>query len=155
MPLDVLVSLLSAIGSLLLGGVATSTFFRRYIEQLHKKSQESSETFGTRLSKLTQNLSKASKDVDEIMSEIAEIAKQRELSVKKLESDFSILQERERSLKERIESLEKVPMPAVEYFAKLIEAGEKRNAWRDYILFGAGVLVSTIIAIILKLSGVG
>ena len=40
-----------------------------------------------------------------------------------------------------------------EHFAKLTEVGEKRSAKRDYLLFGAGVIVSVLTAIGLRLLG--
>ncbi len=37
-----------------------------------------------------------------------------------------------------------------EYFATLVNKGEKSSALRDYILFTAGVVVSAIVAVVLK-----
>ena len=65
------------------------------------------------------------------------------------------LENREKQLQESVQALENVPIPVAEHFARLTAVGEKRNAKRDYILFGAGVVVCTVIAIILKLAGIG
>jgi hypothetical protein len=51
---------------------------------------------------------------------------------------LSSLEARKKELKEKIETLQKVPIPVADHFAKLIESGEKRNARRDYILFIRG-----------------
>ncbi len=60
------------------------------------------------------------------------------------------LETREKELKEKIEALESTPLPVAEHFAKLLESGEKRSAKRDYVLFGAGVVVTTGVAIIIQ-----
>ena len=71
--------------------------------------------------------------------------------MQKLESELATMEGREKELKERIDALEKTPLPVAEHFAKLIESGEKRSARRDYALFGAGVLVTTVVAILIQL----
>ena len=61
------------------------------------------------------------------------------------------MEKREKELKEKIALLQSVPIPVAEHFARLVEPGEKRNARRDYLLFMAGVIVTTIIAIVLQI----
>ena len=73
----------------------------------------------------------------------------------KIDADLRQMQDREKELEERIQHLQNVPLPVAEHFAKLTTQGETRSAKRDYMLFGAGVIVSTVIAIILKLIGLG
>jgi len=97
----------------------------------------------------------ASKEVDAVLSELSQVARDREKAVQKIEADLQSLQNREKELQKRIETLQNVPLPVAEYFAQLTVSGEKRNAKRDYVLFGAGVVVSTIIAILLKIFGLG
>ena len=58
---------------------------------------------------------------------------------------------REKQLKDRIAALENVPVPVAEHFAELMASGQRRTAKRDYVLFGAGVLVTTLITIIIQL----
>lgn len=84
---------------------------------------------------------------------MAHVAQERQSTVLALEQELSEISKREKELQERIENLEKVPIPAVQYFAELVEKGERRSAWRDYMLFGLGVLVSTVISIVLRLIG--
>jgi len=70
--------------------------------------------------------------------------------VTKLEAQLSQLTQEEGELRKRIEGLQQVPLPAAEYFATLVNKGEKSSALRDYILFTAGVVVSAIVAVVLK-----
>jgi len=61
----------------------------------------------------------------------------------------------EMCIRDRVEGLQKVPLPAAEFFAKLIAAGEKKSALRDYLLFLAGVIVSALVVVLLKKLGYG
>lgn len=89
------------------------------------------------------------------MQELTETTHQRKTAVDNIEKELSVLETREKEIKQRIDALQKVPIPVAEEFARLTQPGEVRSARRDYILFGAGVLVSTAIAILLKLLGLG
>jgi prefoldin subunit 5 len=111
------------------------------------------ETYSERVSRLTQSLSKASAEVDEVLKEIAIVSQERANAVASLEKQLEELATREKQVRERIEVLEKVPLEAIQHFEKMLDKGDKRSAWRDYLLFGLGVIVSTVIAIILKLVG--
>lgn len=82
---------------------------------------------------------------------MTEVSRQREAAIAELEQQLEALAEREKHLQQRTETLKKVPLPAVEYFASIVGRGEKRRAWRDYALFDLGVIVSTVVAIILGL----
>lgn len=117
---------------------------------LFKKKSKTKENYNERLKQLTTNLLNASKEVDNILNELALVAEGREKSVNKLEKELYSLSRKEQELKNKIETLEKVPLPVAEHFASLLEGGEKRNRRRDYLLFGAGVLVTTIISLILN-----
>ena len=74
-----------------------------------------------------------------------------ELSVLEDQLARRILEERD--LQDRINKLKGVRLEAAEMFArevsKLTAAGERRSAWRDYILFGLGAVVSTAISVVL------
>ena len=153
------VLLLAGFISMFLGYVVTDYFItseaiaklrRRWFKlPLPKKS------YSDRLGELADSLTKASRQVDEVLSELASVAKEREENVKGLEESLQLLEKREGDIKTRIEHLEKVPLPAVEHFAEIMNRGEKRSAKRDYMLFGAGVAVSTVISIGLKVFGLG
>lgn len=154
MSIEILVQIVS--GLLSLGSAALlGEFFPRLLRRILKKEETPQESYSERLARLTESLTKASTEVDGVLKELAQIARDREQAVQKLEGELGELESKEKQLQQRIQELEKVPLPVAEHFAKLIAAGEKRSAWRDYFLFGAGVVVSTIIAIILKLLGWG
>lgn len=95
-------------------------------------------------------LAKTSAAMDRIVADIGNFTREREAAVTRLEDDLEALARREQELKERIEGLEKVPLPAAEYFAKLVEKTEKKSAFRDYMLFLFGVVVSAVVAVLLK-----
>lgn len=67
-----------------------------------------------------------------------------------LESQLGALANQERELNERIETLKGVPLPAAEYFGKLVETGERKSRFRDYSLFLAGIAVTVLVEVLLK-----
>ena len=138
----------------LLGGL-----FMLYVDILRirfrQREQPNVESYGQRLASLTESLSRSSSEVDSILKELGKVASEREKAVRELETQLSTLEANEKQIQKRIEELQQVPVPVAEHFAALIAQGEKRSAWRDYILFGSGVIVSTIIAVVLKLIGLG
>jgi chromosome segregation ATPase len=154
MGIEILATLLSALASLTAGGILSSEAIRKALLHLFGR-KEQVKPYGERLSELTANLVKASRQVDEVLLELSQVARDREKAVKTLESDLAALESREKELKQTIDDLQKTPLPVAEHFAKLIASGERRSAWRDYMLFGSGVVLSTVIAIGLKLAGLG
>lgn len=102
---------------------------------------------------LFKELALASTKMDEIVRSVQEYTKGREQAVSELQSRLGSLSQQEQELKERIHSLQDVPLPAAEYFASLVERREKRSAVRDYILFLVGVVVSAIVAVLLRKFG--
>jgi len=113
--------------------------------------EKAKKTYSERLSELLSNLARASSEVDNVIGEITEIAHEKSETLRKFENDLANMEIREKELKDTIEALKNVPVPVAEHFAKLVRSGEKRSARRDYILFGSGVIVTTIIAIIIQL----
>jgi predicted RNase H-like nuclease (RuvC/YqgF family) len=154
MGIEILVSLLGATLSMVAGGIVSSEVIQKLLRRVLKLPVQE-KSYGERLSELTDSLTKASRQVDQVLSELATVAKEREKNVRELEANMQLLEKRENDMKTRIEHLEKVPLPAVEHFAEIMNRGEKRSAIRDYMLFGAGVVVSTVIAIGLKAFGLG
>ena len=117
--------------------------------------REKEEGYAEKIARLTTNLQKASEDVDGVLRELASVAATRASAVSDLESQLQQMTAREQELKKRVEDLQATPIPVAEHFAALIAKGERRSAFRDYALFGLGVVVSTVIAIILRLAGLG
>lgn len=99
---------------------------------------------------LFKELADTSTRMDGIVARIQEYTKGREQSVAKLEEQLGLLTQQEADLRKRIEGLKQVPLPAAEYFATLVNKGERSGALRDYLLFIAGIVVSAIVAIILR-----
>ena len=79
------------------------------------------------------------------------LARSRESAVQELEAGVQALESREKELQNTIDALGQTPLPVAEHFVQLLERGEKRSRRRDYILFGAGVGVTTGVAIIIHL----
>lgn len=114
----------------------------------------SEESYKQKMERLTDNLLNASSEVDQVLSEIATESQNRALAVNRLEEQLTELSNREREVQERIETLEKVPLEAVQHFEQIMKQGDRRSALRDYMLFGLGVLVSTVIAVLLGIIGI-
>ncbi|MGA2405118.1 MAG: hypothetical protein ABSF81_00010 [Bacteroidales bacterium] len=150
MDIGIIATVIGALSSLLAGVVFSETTVRKLLFKLFRL-ETPKKTYSQRLAELISNLSKSTKEVDSVINEITFVIKEREASVTKLESDLQGLSAREKELKERIETLEKVPISAADYFAKLVNTGEKRSAKRDYLLFGIGVIVTTTIAVLIQL----
>ena len=147
--------IIAAILSLLAGYISGNILIRVGERGTTKEKPTKVELYSERLSRLTQELTKASSDVDNLLTELAKVAKDREFAVQRLEVNLTSLEEREKKLQKRIDDLKNIPVPVAEHFASLLEQGEKKSAWRDYMLFGMGVVLSTVIAIILRLIGLG
>ncbi len=160
------IELVTAVVAALIGGLVPG--LRQIVEGLLRNSARSRTYFESRSGKIilqilrvkaspvsgpTQlfaDLSKASAEMDRIVGEIGRFSQERQAAVIKLEADLGELSEQEQELKKKIEGLEKVPLAAAEYFAQLVQKTEKKSAFRDYILFLLGVVVSAVVAIVLR-----
>jgi septal ring factor EnvC (AmiA/AmiB activator) len=141
--LEILFSLIAAAGS----SMAAAVLFD-LLRRIARKRQPQEQSYSERLGQLTASLRQASAEVDSVLSELAQVARDRESAVSKLEGQLKDLESKEKTLQERIDHLQALPLPVAEYFAQLTSTGERRSARRDYMLFGAGVLVSTVISVI-------
>jgi TolA-binding protein len=149
MGLDLLAGILGALASLLAGGVASTDLIQKLVRALLRRPSPQ-KSYSERLTQLTESLAKASREVDTVLVEMARVSKDRTAAVRQLEADLSTMAGRERELKERIQALEQTPLVVAEHFAKLVAPGERRSAMRDYMLFGSGVVVSTVIGIVIQ-----
>ncbi len=143
------ISIIAAVFGIVAGIVIPLDQLDKIIALIRKK-EFPRKTYSERLSELTSSLTKASSEVDDILREMAQVAKEREVSVKNLEKGLADLEKREKELKENIDLLHNVPIPVAEHFARLVAPAEKRSAKRDYLLFVAGVITTTIFAFILQ-----
>jgi hypothetical protein len=76
--------------------------------------------------------------------------KEKEKNIDLLEKRLSELSTEEISLKTKVETLQKVPLEAITHFEEIMNKGDKRSAYRDYLLFIMGAILSIIVTLILK-----
>lgn len=150
MGVELVALLVSMFASLAAGGGAALA--RVLYRRLRGIEEPEPLPYAQRLSQEMAALTEVSRKVDALLEELRTVATTREAAARKLEADLEAMQQREGELRRRIDELKDVPLPVAEHLAKLMEPGEKRSALRDYVLFGAGVLVSTIIGIILEIA---
>ena len=105
-----------------------------------------------RIREPTVTLSKASTEVDRTLTEMAQVARERESAISNLQQDLDHLPAHEQDLKAKIDTLEQVSLPAAEHFARLVQQQERRSVRRDYLLFSAGVILTTLVALVLRLA---
>ena len=153
MDIDYVASIIAGLASLLAPLVLSIPLFRSFGRRVLRKPDGKEPSYAERLSELSASLTKASKEVDGLLAELAHVARDREEAVVRLESDLETLQDREQELKLKIEALENTPLPVAEHFAKLLESDQKRSAMRDYVLFCAGVGLTTLITVLIQLLG--
>jgi hypothetical protein len=99
MNLDILLSLVTGVASLLAGGLFTAKVVQDLLRKLFPKllppKQPATESYSDRLRGLTTGLTKASEEVDRVLEELAQVARDRETAVKKLESDLTSMEQEE------------------------------------------------------------
>lgn len=161
--LSLLAAVLGAAASLVLGGVIPlierllnrydDSAVAKYLEQHGYFERDDADTYQAKIHKALALLAKATADVDAVVRGITDLAQERQQNIAKLETQLAALTTRESEVKAKIAALEQVPLPAMKYFEEALRTGDKRSAYRDYALFGAGVLVSTIVTLVLKRLG--
>jgi hypothetical protein len=150
--IELLVPVLAALASLLAGKLLSSNFGQWLNQRFLHRPEAPAKPYSERLAELTAVLTRSSRELDAVLNELGEVARERSAALQQLEDDLLKSERREKEARDRIEALEKIPLPVAEHFAKLTQAGEQRSAKRDYLLFGAGVVVSTVIGLIIQLS---
>jgi len=158
---DILVATLVAllVGALAGPAEAVLTLDRaKIIRFLLSKSSRGSKTaaspsYSDRIEELNRRLSETSVEMDNILREMGQVVRGRAAAADQLEQQVSTLSHQETQLKNRIALLENTPVEILEAFEEAMDKGEKRSASRDYLLFGAGVLVSAAVSIVLGLFG--
>jgi|SRR6185369_7220927 len=153
--IDLLAALFSLIGGGLLSTSQVQKLFKILFSRVNRFTNDDDLLYTDKIQNLTNNMLKASQEMDELLAEFAQTTIKRKETMEKVGAELFALQQRQTELEERIAQLKDVPIPVAQEFAKLTQYGESRSARRDYLLFGLGVVVSTIIAIGLKLVGLG
>ena len=154
--MEILSSVIAAITSIAGAAVLSQTeVISKVIEYLFKifknAKQNKIETYSEKISRLNIILKKSSIEIDSILEEMEEVSKDRNEKIVFLEKNLAELSIKESKVKERIEILQKTPIEAISKFEEIINNGDKKSSRRDYFIFGLGVIVSTLIAILLKL----
>ena len=134
-------------------GLAVRERIRQYAGKLKlkMKAKMKSPSYNERMQSPIIRLKQKSCEIDKILKEINEISREKERTITKLEHELEQLARRQTELRDKISTLEKVPLPALEHFEKILSQGSKWNAKRDYILFGLGVVVSALISVLIMM----
>ena len=114
------------------------------------RAERSVVPYRARMERLSDELRRASTQIDATLEEMQAVAQERGRGISALEGRLQSLTQHEKELQSRVETLKQVPLEAVEYFLDATAKSERRSASRDYILFGSGVVVSTLITVVLK-----
>lgn len=164
MGIEIIATLISA----LLGGLLplTKTLAKKYIansvkEGKNGKTEEyiaklfdleinETKTYKQRLEDTLTVLKSAFAEVDKATIEFTDLMKEKEKNIDELEQRLSKLSTEESSLKNKVETLQKVPLEALDHFEAILNKGDKRSALRDYLLFISGIIASVIVTLILK-----
>ncbi|NHM04319.1 hypothetical protein [Flavobacterium celericrescens] len=164
MGIEIIATLISA----LLGGLLplTKTIAKKFITNSVKagkvgKTEEfiakvfdleinETKTYKQRLEDTLTILKSAFAEVDKATIEFTDLMKEKEKNIDELEQRLSKLSTEESSLKNKVETLQKVPLEALDHFETILNKGDKRSALRDYLLFISGIIASVIVTLILK-----
>ena len=107
------------------------------------------------LARLVDGLNKTSNELDKILAQIVEVAQDRAEAATKLQAEMKKLEEAEEEYLVRIEILKNEPLRVVNDLLNELEPNRIRTPRRDFMLFLAGALLSTIVSIVLGLLKVG
>ena len=129
----------------------------KYVDLIAKilsiELEEPSTTYRERITRTLEALKKASDEMEVATLEFNSIMQEKQATIDELEGKLTILSSQETELTSKIETLQKVPIEALAHFENILSKGDKRSAYRDYFLFGIGVVVSVIVTILLKKFG--
>ncbi len=107
-------------------------------------------TYKERLSETVKTLNNAFAEVEKATVEFTQLMQEKEKGIDFLEKKLNQLSAEESELKVKVETLQKIPIEAIPYFEEILNKGEKRSTYRDYILFVLGIVVSVIVTVVLK-----
>tara|TARA_R110001583_G_scaffold171793_1_gene325523 strand:+ start:916 stop:1431 length:516 start_codon:yes stop_codon:yes gene_type:complete len=123
----------------------------KFLMEIFIFDKNKNKPFKERLSDSLETLKKATGEIDNVIEEIAKISQEKHLTIEKLELQLEQLEIKENEMKEKITTMEKVPVESLKYFEDILNKGNKRSAKRDYIIFTLGIILTTIIAVILNI----
>lgn len=104
-----------------------------------------------RIRDLSTMLNNASLELGRLLPELEITLAERQLAISELEARINDLMEREQTLNEQVTALENTSPEVATYFGQLINQNSQRDARRDIVFFVAGIVMSTVIEIGLRL----
>jgi hypothetical protein len=107
------------------------------------------------LSRMVNGLNKTSNELDKILAQIVEVAQDRAQAATNLQAQMKKLEEAEEEYLVRIEILKNEPLRVMSDLLNELQPNQIRTPRRDFMLFLAGVVVSTLVSILLGLLKVG
>ena len=107
------------------------------------------------LSRMVNGLNKTSNELDKILAQIVEVAQDRAQAATNLQAQMQKLEEAEQEYLVLIEILKNEPLRVMSDLLNELQPNQIRTPRRDFMLFLAGVVVSTLVSILLGLLKVG
>ena len=133
--------------------VLISEFVNSY--KLRKKHAVRREvTPGERIPQLISKLSSSSQEIDAIIKDVVQDIKRRQTVLEELKARHHTLFQKEEELSKRVQVLNDLPLEAAKYFQQIneqtLQQMEKKRARRDILMFVLGIVVTNVIAILLR-----
>jgi predicted transcriptional regulator len=126
----------------------------RIISRRSRETGSKATTTGD-LSRLVNGLNKTSSELDKILEKIVEVAQNRAEAAIKLQAEMKRLEEAEEDYLVQIEILKNEPLRVVSDLLNELHPSQIRTPRHDFMLFLAGVVVSTIVSILWNLLKIG
>lgn len=108
------------------------------------REQGSKATTTGDLTRLVNELNKASGEMDAILEEIVEVAQGRAEAAKKLQEEISRLEQAEEAYLVRIETLKNEPLRVINDLLNELQPNQIRTPRRDFLIFLTGGAVSAV-----------
>lgn len=112
---------------------------------------------GERIQQSISKLTNASQEVDIIIQDVIKDIKNRHAILEELKTTHQSLVQEEKELSKRVEALKGIPIEVAKYFQQINEEAlqqmENKRAKRDILMFIFGIIVTTVIAMILRSFG--
>lgn len=108
------------------------------------REQGSKATTTGDLTRLVNELNKASGEMDAILAEIVEVAQGRAEAAKKLQEEISRLEQAEEAYLVRIETLKNEPLRVINDLLNELQPNQIRTPRRDFLIFLTGGAVSAV-----------
>jgi myosin heavy subunit len=110
---------------------------------------------GERFQESISKLSSASKEINMIIQDIVGDINKRQSALEQLKQRHQTLSQEEQELSKKVKMLKDVPLEVANYFQQIsqetLQQVEKKRARRDVVMFVLGILVTTVVAILLRI----